>query len=231
MHTYISTYKIESCPTAVPYKSSLEGRAYTVIPDEYRRIWSLSHRGNLARWVSFPTTIRQTHAGYTGPVNCRWPNVTSDTPIERAAYLPNYARSSHGLWARMQITRTSSCQHELSTIYRVLNCWCCRRYYCCGCWCCCWCRSVQEEAVNQVQATSKTSRSRETRLSYRSPNELNDSFYTHVRIIKRTDTAIVRGCDKKYGNISCFVIAKLSQNRVLDFHRYSHVIRERLLYI
>lgn len=104
-------------------------------------LWSLSRESLSRRSRADVTAVRRTSKP---PVNCRRLNVTSDTPAERTAYLPNYVRSSHGPWVRMQITRTSSCRHELSTIHRALNCSCCRRYCRCGCCrcccCCCGCR-------------------------------------------------------------------------------------------
>lgn len=115
---------------------------YSLIPDKHRRRASdrsLSRKSRDRPPVT--STVRR-----NSPVCIWWTllivvdQTVTRRPSVRAAYLPNYARSSHGPWTRMQITRTSSCQHELSTIHRALNCSCCRRYYCCRGCCChrCW---------------------------------------------------------------------------------------------
>lgn len=108
----------------------------------------------------------------------------------RAAYLPNYARSSHGPWTRMQITRTSSCQHELSTIHRALNCSCCRRYCSAAAATAAGTRSMREEAINQAQATSKISWSHEGRLSHRSPThrrKLSVLYIDYLSVTEKSD--------------------------------------------
>lgn len=106
---------------------------------------------------------------FGGPsVNCRWPNVTSDTPTGRPAGLPAKlwpflprAVNSHA--NHSYVVLPARAQHN-SPRAELLDATAAAAAPATAAGT----RSMREEAVNQAQATSKISWSRKGRLSYRS---------------------------------------------------------------
>lgn len=142
---------------------------YAIIPD--RRYPIIPSRENLTTDIGYHYRFDGIPPGvFGGPsVNCRWPNVTSDTPTERSGGLPAKlwpflprAVNSHANHSYVVLPARAQHNSPRAELLDATAAAAAPATAAAGT------RSMREEAVNQTQATSKISWSREGRLSYRS---------------------------------------------------------------